>query len=69
MDGVSEYNVEQNKSGRERQIPHDLIHMRNLRNKTNEYKRKRERGEAYGSQRGKEEMGEIGDGDQAVHLL
>ena len=42
MDGAREYNARQNKSIRERQIPYDLTHMWNLRNRTNE-QRKRER--------------------------
>ena len=33
MDGAREYYAMQNKSVRERQIPYDFTHMRNLRNK------------------------------------
>ena len=33
MNGVREYNANQNKSVRERQIPYDFTHMYNLRNK------------------------------------
>ena len=36
VDETREYNVKQNKSVRERQIPYDFTHMWNLRNKPNE---------------------------------
>ena len=35
MDGTRQHNAKGNKSGRERQIPHDFTHMWNLRNKRN----------------------------------
>ena len=40
MDRAKEYTAKQNKSVRERQIPYDLIHMWNLRNKTKEQREK-----------------------------
>ena len=40
--GTRGYYAKQNKSVRERQIPHDFTHTWNLRNKIDEY-RKRER--------------------------
>ena len=43
MDGAREYYTELNKSVRERQIPHDFTYMRNLRNKTDEHRVKKER--------------------------
>ena len=46
MDGAREYYAKQNKSVRERQIPYDFTHIWNLRNKINEQKEKRERGQA-----------------------
>ena len=39
MDGAKMYYAKQNKSIRERQIPYDLTHMWNLRNKANKEKR------------------------------
>ena len=45
MDGTREYNAKQNKSIRERQIPYCFTHTWNLRNKTNEQRKKREREE------------------------
>ena len=42
MDGSRGHNAKRNKSVRERQIPYDLIHMWNLRNKTNEQRGERE---------------------------
>ena len=39
-DGTREYYAKQNNSVRERQIPCDLMHMQNLRNKTNEHRQK-----------------------------
>ena len=71
MDGAREYNAEWNKSVRERQVPFDLTHVWNLRNKTNE-QRKKERGKPRNTLltrenklmlTGGEGMGEIGDGD------
>ena len=44
MNETREYNVKQNKSVRERQIPYDFTHMWNLRNRTHEQREKRERG-------------------------
>ena len=41
MGGSREYNAKWNKSVRERQIPCDFTHMWNLRNKTNEERKKR----------------------------
>ena len=41
MNGAKVYYAKQNKSARERQIPHDLTHMWNLRNKTNEHRGKK----------------------------
>ena len=38
-----EYNSEQNKSVRERQIPYDFNHMWNLRNKTSEHRGRRKK--------------------------
>ena len=45
MDEVREYNENQNKSVRKRQIPYDFTHMWHLRNKTVEHRgiKKRER--------------------------
>ena len=43
MNGSREYSAKQNKSMKERQIPYDFMHMWNLRNKTNEQRKKRER--------------------------
>ena len=43
MSGGREYYAKQNKSIRERQIPHDFTYMWNLRNKTDEHGEK-ERG-------------------------
>jgi len=40
MDGSREYNAQQNKPVRERQILYDFTHMWNLRNKTNEQRKK-----------------------------
>jgi len=45
MDGAREYSAKQNKSVRERQIPYDFTHMWNLRNKTNEQRKKEETGQ------------------------
>ena len=39
-----ECHAKQDKSFRKRQIPYDFTHMWNLRNKTKEQKKKRERG-------------------------
>ena len=41
MDGAREYIAKQNKPVRERQIPYDFTHMWNLRNKTNEQRKKK----------------------------
>ena len=38
MDGTTGYYSKQNKSVRERQVPHDLTHMWNLRNKTEDHR-------------------------------
>ena len=43
VDGAREYNAKWNKSFRERQIPYDFTYMWNLRNKTSEQIKKRER--------------------------
>ena len=43
MDGTGEYNGKQNSSVRARQIPYNFIAMWNLRNKTNEQRKERER--------------------------
>ena len=43
VDGATDYNVKQNKSARERQIPYDSNHMWNLRNKTKREKRDKPR--------------------------
>lgn len=43
MDGAREYNTKQNKPVREKQIPYDLTHVCNLRNKWAKGKKKRER--------------------------
>ena len=40
MDGAREYYVKQNKSARERQIPDDFTYLWNLRNKTNEQRKR-----------------------------
>ena len=40
MDGSRGYNAKGSKSVRERQIPHDFTHMWNLRNKTDEERKK-----------------------------
>ena len=40
MDGATEYNAKCNKPVRERQIPYGFTHMWNLRNKTNEQRKK-----------------------------
>ena len=40
MDGTRGYYAKQNKSVRERKISDDFTHMRNLRNKTDEHKRR-----------------------------
>ena len=68
-----QYNAKQNKSVRERQIPYDLTHMWNLRIKTNEQQKKRnkaiiriliiENKLMVTSGRWVGGMGEIGDGD------
>jgi len=70
MDGSREYNAQQNKPVRERQILYDFTHMWNLRNKTNEQRKKKRiitlnsREQTDGYQRGGGQgMGEIGDGD------
>ena len=41
MDGPRGYDVKQNKSDRERQIPYGFTYMWNLKNKTNEQNRNR----------------------------
>jgi len=43
MDGTREYHAKWNKSVRERQMPYDLTYMWNLRNKTNEQRKKKKR--------------------------
>ena len=42
MDGATEHYAKQNKSVRERQIPYYFTHLWNLRNKTNEQRKKRQ---------------------------
>ena len=72
MDGSKEYNAKGNKLVRERPIPHDFIHLWNLRNKTTEQSKKRQiqkqtlkyREQTAGCQRGSGGMSEIGDGDE-----
>ena len=48
MNGARDYNEMQSKSVRERQIPYDFTHMWNLRDKTDEHRRK-----GGGGERGK----------------
>ena len=43
MDGTRVYNAKWNKSARERQIPYDFTYTWNLRNKTDEHRRKEEK--------------------------
>ena len=45
MDESRGHNTKQNKSVRERQIPHDLTHWWNLRNKRNEQRGKKREGQ------------------------
>ena len=44
MDGAREYYAKCKRLVRKREIPYDLIHMWNARNKTSEQREKRERG-------------------------
>ena len=72
---LSDNNSVRERQVRERQIPYDFTHMWNLRNKTNEQRKKRERDKPRNGlltienkpmvTRGDvgEGMGEIGDGD------
>ena len=64
MDGHREYNAKQSKPVRERQIPYDFTHMCNLKNKTNE-QRKKKKNNQKPKNRGEvaRRIGEIGEGD------
>ena len=53
MDGTRMHYAKQNKSGKERQISYDVTHIWNLRNKTDEHRRREEEIRKTERERGK----------------